>query len=61
MTKYVISFIIVVSILTISLGMIPIWTKKPINKWKYLHFSFMYWSVMGLYVAFAAEILSRWT
>ena len=39
--------------------MVPIWTKKPMNKWKYRHFSFMYWSVIGLYAAFAAEILTR--
>ena len=49
----------VISLLTIALGMIPIWTKKPEKQWKYLHFSFMYWSVMGLYSAFIAEILTR--
>jgi len=47
------------SLITIALGMIPIWIKKPVNKWKYLHFSFMYWSVIGLYAAFSAEILTR--
>jgi uncharacterized membrane protein len=47
------------SLLTIGLGMIPIWTKKPAKKWKYMHFSFMYWSVIGLYSAFAAEVLTR--
>ena len=49
----------VVSLMTVGLGMIPIWTKKPAKKWKYLHFSFMYWSVIGLYAAFAAEVLTR--
>lgn len=49
----------IASLLTIGLGMIPIWTKRPSKKWKYLHFSFMYWSVMGLYAAFAAEVLTR--
>jgi len=48
-----------VSLVTIGLGMIPIWLKRPAKKWKYLHFSFMYWSVMGLYAAFAAEVLTR--
>jgi len=48
-----------VSLVTILLGMVPIWTKRPINKWQNLHFSFMYWSVMGLYAAFVAEILTR--
>ena len=49
----------IASLLTISLGMIPIWTKKPTQSWKYMHFSFMYWSVIGLYSAFAAEVLTR--
>lgn len=48
-----------VSLASIALGMIPVWTKKPLNKWKYMHFSFMYWSVIGLYCAFAAELLTR--
>lgn len=48
-----------VSLVTILLGMVPIWLKKPAGKWKYLHFSFMYWSVIGLYAAFVAEILTR--
>lgn len=47
------------SLITIALGMIPIWRKKPVDKWKFQHFSFMYWSVIGLYAAFAAEILTR--
>ena len=47
------------SLIIILLGMIPIWTKKPANKWKYQHFNFMYWSVIGLYAAFAAEVLTR--
>ena len=49
----------IISLLTISLGMIPIWTKRPSRKWKYMHFSFMYWSVMGLYSAFVAEVITR--
>lgn len=47
------------SFITISSGMIPLWIKKPINRWKSMHFSFMYWSVIGLYSAFAAEVLTR--
>ena len=47
------------SLISIILGMVPIWTKKPKDNWKYLHFTFMYWSVIGLYAAFAAEILTR--
>ena len=52
-------YMTIVSLLSLGLGMIPIWTRKPTNKWKYLHFSFMYWSVIGLYAAFAAETLTR--
>ena len=47
------------SLIVLLLGMIPIWTKKPTNSWKYRHFSFMYWSVIGLYAALAAEVLTR--
>lgn len=46
-------------LITIGLGMVPIWLKKPAEKWQYRHFSFMYWSVIGLYSAFAAEVLTR--
>jgi uncharacterized membrane protein len=49
----------VFSLIVILLGMIPVWTKKPVNKWQYQHFNFMYWSVIGLYAAFAAEVLTR--
>ncbi|MFK7905769.1 MAG: hypothetical protein AB8B69_11620, partial [Chitinophagales bacterium] len=52
-------YMTLVSLVTISLGMIPIWTKRPKNNWRYLHFAFMYWSVIGLYAAFAAEALTR--
>lgn len=52
-------YLTIVSLITIALGMIPIWTKKPVNKWKYLHFTFMYWSIIGLYASFTAEILTR--
>lgn len=52
-------YISLVSLGTLGLGMIPIWIKKPAASWKYLHFSFMYWSVIGLYSAFAAEMMTR--
>ena len=47
----------VFSSLTILAGMIPIIKKK--KGWIYRHFNFMYWSVIGLYAAFAAETLTR--
>lgn len=48
-----------ISLVSILLGMVPIWMRKTIRNWKYLHFSFMYWSIIGLYAAFAAEVLVR--
>ena len=48
-----------ISLATLALGMIPVWYKKPPKKWLYRHFSFMYWSVMGLYSATVAELLTR--
>lgn len=52
-------YMTVVSLVTLLLGMVPIWLKKPVDKWRYFHFSFMYWSVIGLYAAFAAELMTR--
>lgn len=49
----------VISTLTLCCGMIPILTRKPINNYLSLHFSFMYWSIMGLYGAFVSETLVR--
>lgn len=45
------------SALTIIAGMIPTIKKK--KGWIYRHFAFMYWSVIGLYAAFASETLTR--
>lgn len=52
-------YLTVVSLFTLLAGMIPVWFKQRITKWKSLHIGFMYWSVMGLYAAFAAETLTR--
>jgi len=49
----------IVSFLTLLSGMIPVLLKKPFNSYMSLHFSFMYWSVMGLYAAFVSEMLTR--
>lgn len=49
----------VVSAVTLALGMLPVILRKPRDSWLNLHFGFMYWSVIGLYAAFAAEILTR--
>ena len=52
-------FAAVASLLTVGFGMVPMWTKRPPKTYKHLHFAFMYWSVIGLYAAFAAEVLTR--
>ena len=48
-----------VSTLTLLAGMFPIILKKPSHSFMSLHFSFMYWSVIGLYGAFVSETLVR--
>jgi len=48
-----------VSTLTLLGGLIPILTKRPKNNYVTLHFSFMYWSVIGVYGAFVSETLVR--
>ena len=49
----------VISSLTLICGLIPILIKRPINNYKSLHFSFMYWSIMGVYGAAVSETLVR--
>ncbi|WP_029034737.1 DUF2306 domain-containing protein [Salinimicrobium terrae] len=47
-----------ISTITLFLGMLPLYLglhKKPVVA----HLSWMYWSVIGLYCAFAAEIFTR--
>jgi len=49
----------IVSSLTLFAGIIPVIIKKPAGSYVHYHFSFMYWSVMGLYAAFVSETLVR--
>ena len=49
----------VISSLTLICGLIPILKKRPTNNYISLHFSFMYWSIMGVYGAFVSETLVR--
>ncbi len=48
----------VVSTVTLFGGMVPMIVKKP-KYYVTLHFSFMFWSVFGLYAAFVAELIVR--
>ncbi len=49
----------VISSLTLICGLVPILIKRPTKNYKSLHFSFMYWSIMGVYGAFVSETLVR--
>jgi uncharacterized membrane protein len=48
----------VAATITLLAGFVPALRRKPAH-WIYLHFGFMYWSVVGLYAALAAEVLTR--
>ncbi|GGF07126.1 hypothetical protein [Hymenobacter cavernae] len=47
------------SSITLCAGMVPVLRKKPRYSWRQLHYSFMYLSVLELYVALVAEVLVR--
>ena len=49
----------VISTVTLLCGIIPISIKRPVNNYVLLHFSFMYWSIIGVYGAFVSETLVR--
>ena len=48
-----------ISSATLLGGMIPLWLKRPSDSYLKYHLNFMYWSVIGLYCAFSAEIFTR--
>ncbi len=45
--------------ITMLAGMIPVLRRKPTYQWLQLHYSFMYLSVLELYIALVAEFLVR--
>lgn len=49
----------IVSSLTLALGMLPFFLKNLPRKYKAVHVWFMYYSVLGLYAAFASELSVR--
>ncbi|NNE25712.1 MAG: hypothetical protein HKN09_02610 [Saprospiraceae bacterium] len=51
-------FFATISGLTLIGGMLPMFLKRP-KHYISMHFSFMFWSVFGLYGAFMAEVLVR--
>ncbi|MFD2203887.1 DUF2306 domain-containing protein [Shivajiella indica] len=52
-------YMAILSTVTLFMGMFPVIQKprKPLSI--YYHFSWMYWSVFGLYAAFTSEMLTR--
>lgn len=49
----------IVGFLTLAGGMIPMLMKNIDRKYKAVHIWFMYYSVLGLYAAFASELIVR--
>ncbi|WP_299987048.1 DUF2306 domain-containing protein [uncultured Pontibacter sp.] len=49
----------IVSSLTLALGMAPLFLRNLPRKYKAVHVWFMYYSVLGLYAAFASELSVR--
>lgn len=47
------------SLATLLAGFVPVIRRKPHSKWLMQHFTFMYFSIVGLYAAFASETLTR--
>jgi len=51
-------FFAIASLLTLFAGMYPI-LKRNTKNYIFRHFNYMYWSVIGLYCTFCAEVLTR--
>jgi hypothetical protein len=49
----------ILSAATLVVGMVPVWRRNSIPNWLPLHYSFLYLSVLELYVALVAEVLVR--
>lgn len=48
-----------ISSATLLGGIVPMWIRWPAKNYFHYHVAFMYWSVIGLYAAFFAEVLTR--
>lgn len=48
-----------VSLITLLLGILPLINRQSSSKWLFRHLTWMYYSVIGLYAAFASEIIVR--
>lgn len=48
-----------VSMFTLLMGILPLINRQSSGKWLFRHLTWMYYSVIGLYAAFASEIMVR--
>jgi uncharacterized membrane protein len=48
-----------ISSVTLIAGIVPAIRRKPKENWIMKHFTYMYYSVIGLYAAFASEVIVR--
>lgn len=48
-----------VSLFSLLMGVLPLLNRQASNKWLFRHLTWMYYSVIGLYAAFASEIIVR--
>lgn len=49
----------IISLLSVLAGTLPLYYRTRIKSWKVLHFTFLYYSVIGLYAALFSEIIVR--
>lgn len=47
------------SLFAVSVGILTAFFRRPVKNWLVFHYYFMYWSVIALYAAFAAEMSVR--
>lgn len=52
-------FAALLSLASVTMGFIPAIQRKPKTQWLERHIAWMYWSVIGLYAAFASEVVVR--
>ena len=52
-------FFALISLATITAGLVPVLRKRPHGNWLFLHAEFMNWSYVGLLAAAVSEITTR--
>jgi uncharacterized membrane protein len=49
----------VISLATVGAGFVPVYLRRPRGMWMQLHATFLSWSYVGLFAAFASEVTTR--